>query len=452
VFHPPTIEPHAKFLPSIRGLFAALRNPLEYWSEPFFEESMHTTKFMGRTFLTIMDPELTKQILVDRAFEFRKSPFIEKILRPALGDGLLTATGNSWRTQRPLVEQALSSDRINACVQTFIEAGAVATDRLLQNASQAQVDVLTVMEDVLRDAVIETLVGAFASEADRDRFRSEVAVYVASLGQVDLLDLAGAPDWLPRPWKSRGYAAARRLRKLIERMIERQQEDGNYGGELLRPLMHAEFSDSGTQLSSSHVVDNVLTLISAGMETTPLAITWTLSILANLPELQQLLAEEVEVICRNGSMTAESILGLDLHSRVIQEALRLYPPVASIGLSPIAATEIAEVPVKPGDHITIAIYLMHRHKRLWDNPSAFDPDRFTLGRSKNRHRFAYLPFGRGKRMCVGMKLATLEITTVLASTIRQVCFAPDPSHVVRPVAKIALRPQGGMPLYISPRG
>ena len=451
LFYPPTINPSPEILPPLKGLFAALRNPLEYWSEPFFEKSLHVARFMGRTFLTVIDPDLTKQVLADRAHEFRKSPFIEQILRPALGDGLLTAAGDSWRAQRRLAEPAFRSDKIDELVPSFARTGAAATERLLRSGSGTPVEVLGVMEEASLDAIMDALVGAASSNLDRSQIRREVAIYIATLGQVDLLDLAGVPAWLPRPWRSRGYVAARRLRESAARVIAERRKSGVFGNDLLSFLIRAQESDLDAQLTNEQLVDNVLTFISAGFETTPLAVTWTLSILANLPELQQQLADEAEEVCPNCTITAERIQRLELHGRVIQEAMRLYPPVASIGLSPIARTKVAGVALRPGDHITIAIYLLHRHKRLWDDPSAFDPDRFTPARSRARHRFAYLPFGAGKRICIGMRLATVEATVILASAIRRAVFAPDPHHVIRPLAKVWLRPQGGMPLCVSPR-
>jgi cytochrome P450 len=196
-------------------------------------------------------------------------------------------------------------------------------------------------------------------------------------------------------------------------------------------------------------IDNAATFYLAGHETTANLTSWTLFVLSEQSELQDRLAEEADTALRAG-VNADLPEGLPLLRATLDETLRLYPPVPRFDREAVADDMLGEHPVKKGDLVSIWPWIIQRHKRLWDEPDAFDPNRFVPG-GRDRHRFQYLPFGAGPRTCVGARLAMAEALTILAIWLRAWRFAPVPGHRVRPSGMVTLRQEFGLPLILSKR-
>jgi cytochrome P450 len=197
-------------------------------------------------------------------------------------------------------------------------------------------------------------------------------------------------------------------------------------------------------------VDNAATFYLAGHETTANTTAWTLFLLSEQPELQELAAREAEAALSAG-IDARLPDRLPLLRTILEESLRLYPPVPRFDREAVAADRIGEHDILPGELISIWPWIIHRHKRLWEDPDAFDPGRFAQAARQDRHRFQYLPFGAGPRTCVGARLAMSEALTILAIWLRRWRFAPLPGRTVQLSGMVTLRPKGGLPLILSRR-
>ena len=204
-------------------------------------------------------------------------------------------------------------------------------------------------------------------------------------------------------------------------------------------------------MSDEEVVNNLLTFIIAGHETTAVALSWTLWLLAKDQESQQRVFEEIAAVAADAPLSASHVEQLSFCRQVIQEAMRLYPPAPGIGREAKTAFELGGRPVEAGTRIHIPVFALHRNVRLWDRPNAFDPDRFTAEAVKARSRYAHLPFGGGPRICIGAGFAMLEAAAILATLVRAFRFTPVAGHKPKPVARVTLRPAGGMPLLLSAR-
>jgi cytochrome P450 len=204
-------------------------------------------------------------------------------------------------------------------------------------------------------------------------------------------------------------------------------------------------------MSDDEIVANLLTFITAGHETTAVALTWTLWLMAKDQATQQLVLEEVRAVAGNQMIDGGHIEGLSFCRQVIQEAMRLFPPAPGIARISKVSMDIAGVQIPAGTRIHIPVFALHRNVGLWDNPNAFDPSRFAPDRVKTRSRYAFLPFGAGPRICIGAGFAMIEAAVILATVVRAFCFQPVPGHKPKPVAKLTLRPGGGMPLLITRR-
>jgi cytochrome P450 len=213
--------------------------------------------------------------------------------------------------------------------------------------------------------------------------------------------------------------------------------------------LEAPHSQDGLGLTEAEVRANIVTFIGAGHETTANALTWTLFLLSHSREWQERLTREAESLA---DMPPERQAQSLVETRaVIEEAMRLYPPVASLSRAAMGPDDILGHRIRKGTLVMIVPWILHRHRRLWAEPDAFDPRRFLPGVREQIDRFAYLPFGAGPRVCIGASFALQEAVIVLARIMRQFQLSPVAHHQVRPMQHITLRPLGGMPLIVKRR-
>lgn len=449
-FAAPTLKPPETSATGFRGLLTVLRNPLEYWSEPFFQETHQSTRLWGRTYLTVTDPGLAKDILLDRADLFRKSPLIEAIVKPILGEGLLTAVGDDWRRQRRIVAPIFRPRTVERFLPLFFRAGDELAERIKSGASEGRIDIVPPIKRAMLDVILDALFDARSNDRHRQCVRADVDTLVDCLGRIGLLDVLGAPFWLSRRRTRAAVAATERMRTLVADMIRERLATGLRRTDLLDQLLYAEAPDTGERLSERLVAENILTFIGAGPETTAMGLVWTLYLVSQSSELQSALQKEAVQAADACVDASVRIAELPLHRSVILEALRLYPPIASIGVSPTERTKISSCPVRPSDHVAIGIYTTNRHEKHWTNPGDFLPTRFQADHLLE-HSFAYLPFGQGRRICVGKSFAMMQLIAMLFSVLRRWEFETLEKQEVVPRARITLHPVGGLHLRVRPR-
>jgi cytochrome P450 len=251
------------------------------------------------------------------------------------------------------------------------------------------------------------------------------------------------------PMTAKGLAGRRGqifLRQTLSEVVRDRSGDGAPGDFLTHMIaaLHERFDPTQAHALA---VDNAATFYLAGHETTANAVTWTLYLLSEQPALQEQAAEEASSALAAGGDDLPD--RLPLLRRILEESMRLYPPVPRLDRQAVAADSLDGYDIAPGDFISIWPWLVHRHKHLWDDPDAFDIGRFTPDR--RRHRFQYIPFGGGPRMCIGARFAMSEALTILAHWIGRWRLSPVPGREVRPSGMVTLRPEGGLPLLLSAR-
>ncbi len=204
-------------------------------------------------------------------------------------------------------------------------------------------------------------------------------------------------------------------------------------------------------MSDDEVADNLLTFIAAGHETTALALGWTLRLLAEHPEIEARVLDEIAQHAGAAQVQPAQIAKLGFTRQVIQEAMRLYPPAAVVVRRAERDVTLGATPIASGTTVYVPIYALHRRAELWPDPERFDPDRFAPAAVQARHRYAYLPFGAGPRVCIGAGFAMLEAVAILATLAPAVRLTCPPGARPRPVLRITLRPAGGLPMQARPR-
>jgi len=239
------------------------------------------------------------------------------------------------------------------------------------------------------------------------------------------------------------------MKDIADQSIARRRESGPKDiPDLLDLLLEGQDPKSGRQMNASELRDNLLTFIVAGHETTALTLGWALYLCAFDPVVQEKLRNEAQSVLKGEVATADHVKHMPYCEQVIKETLRLYPPAAFLSRTAQEEDELCGRKIKRKDTVMLPVYALHRNELLWDDPDAFDPDRF--GPDATYDRFAWLPFGDGPRVCIGSHFAMVEAQIILATLISRFKFERIPGKDPKPVLVVTLRPDGGVPLKVTP--
>ncbi|MDE2363961.1 MAG: cytochrome P450 [Hyphomicrobiales bacterium] len=452
-FRPPAPKPRETPLGPL-GLIAALRrNPLEIWTQAHYEEPV----LVGRTFFgdraVVSDPAGVRRILLDNAANYRKDDLQLRILRPALGTGLLTSEGDAWRAQRRLLAPLFTPRQVAAFSDAMAAATRAGVDRLARLRPAWIVDMSHEMArltlEILEHTLFSTGLGRDASD-----FQQQVSRYFETVGRIDPFDLLGLPDFLPRLGRLRGQATLDWFAGAVDDIVAARRRliasDAAAPRDVLTLLLEAQDPETGRGMSEEDLRANIVTFIGAGHETTANALTWTLYLLSQSPSWRARVEAEADAELGAGAIDTLADR-MPVTKAVLEESLRLYPPAAMLSRAAIDDDEIAGKKIPAGAVVTVSPFVVHRHRRLWNEPDVFDPERFLGPARDSIDRFAYIPFGAGPRVCIGMGFALQEAIIVLAHLAKSFRFDLAPNHAVRAVQRITLRPHGGMPMIVTPR-
>ncbi|MDE2018303.1 MAG: cytochrome P450, partial [Hyphomicrobiales bacterium] len=285
------------------------------------------------------------------------------------------------------------------------------------------------------------------------RFADEMTRFFKVYGRADPADLLGLPKWAPRLTRLGGGGSLQFFEGAISRILERRRARpiSEWPRDLLTMLIEARDPESGEGLSEPDIRANVMTFVAAGHETTANALTWTLYLLSQDDEARERAESEVDALGEEDLRDPAKLATLHWTRACLDEAMRLYPPAATLSRQAIGPDEVAGVRIRPGARVLVSPWLVHRHKLNWRDPDLFDPSRFLPENRDSIPRFAYLPFGAGPRVCIGMGFAIQEAMIALATWLRGFRFELAPGHSVMPRQRLTLRPAGGMPMVIKSR-
>lgn len=438
-------------------LFRAARRS---WLEPLYERSyrmqMGEVHLPGVDLYMVNQPSLVRRVLVREWQLFPKSPRLVAALRPLLGGGLLIANGAEWQRQRRILQAVYSQASVDLVFPQMLAACEAMLARWRALPAGQPHDVEPDVNRVVADVIFRTIFSRPIEGADARRVFDAFRAYQEAAPALTLPALFGV-GWLAMPWhRWRSARAARSIRQLIEGMVRERlgaQERGEAAAapDMLSLLLAARDPETGRGLEFDEIVDQVAVMFLAGHETSASALTWALHLLANAPEVQQ--RAHAEVVARLGlrAPEADDLKELPLVWNVFREALRLFPPVAFLARESTGTCPMRDKQVPAGATVVVAPWLIHRHRELWEQPDAFDPDRYLTAPGQESLREAWLPFGLGPRTCLGAAFALQEAVLVLATVLRAWRLEPAPGHVPWPVGRLTLRPANGLSLVLQAR-
>jgi cytochrome P450 len=437
------------------GLIMALRrNPVETWTRAHFEKPILVGRRVLGEMAVVSEPAAIRRVLLDNVANYRKDDLQRRVLSPGLGDGLLTAEGKQWRAQRRTVAPMFTPRTVLSFAPPMIEAARATVQRLLRRRPGQVVDVSEEMARVTLE-ILERTIFTDGLGQGPEHFREAVTHYFDTAGRIDPLDLLGFPDFIPRIGRIKSRPTLRFFRDSVDAIIATRRKglaDPNYKAphDLLTLLLEAKDPETGEGLDEEELRANIITFIGAGHETTANALTWSVYLLSQSPDWRARLEAEADREIDAGE--AETLAERLVETRaVIDEAMRLYPPAATLTREAIEPDVLVNRRIKKGMRVVISPFVVHRHRLLWRDPELFMPERF-LGQAREKiDRFAYLPFGAGPRVCVGASFALQEACIVLAHFIRAFRFEHVETHEIRPVQRVTLRPKDGMPMRVFAR-
>ena len=393
-------------------------------------------------------PDFLRQVL-SRSYEhFSKHTFDYLVLAQVMGNGLVSNDGPHWVKQRRLMQPMFASRSVNRFDETINSLTSSLLDRW---------DALPAGEAIRMDREMARLtfriVGATLFGSDIERHADEVAeiLEVVNLRSQELRAIMTVHSWVPTPYNLKWKRATRRLDTIVYGMLAARRREGAGGGDILDRLIEARDEETGEGMDETQMRDEVVTLMLAGHETSANALTWTLYLLANHPEVEARLAEELAAELNGAPAAAGDLARVPYLKQVVQESMRLYPPVWGYSRRSEHEEEFGGCLLPSKAYIGILPWALHRHPDFWPEPERFDPGRFEPGRSAGRHSYCYLPFAAGPRTCIGAGFAMLEIQLVLAQLLQRFRVRVVPGHPIETLAKVTLKPRYGLPVTLERR-
>jgi cytochrome P450 len=408
----------------------------------------------------VTDPTAIERILVSGADRFRKPDFQNDALGDLLGDGLLLSSGETWQKQRELANPAFRMGRLMGMDDRIAGHAEAMVERWSPGQS---IDAESEMARVTLDVILDLMMGVQLSD---QRVRT-VQAQLEPLGrrfEPDPLRFA-MPDWVPMPGDDEYEAAVDTLEGVLEEIIDARRgtegpsdvETVGTGGssnagdvpmDFLSVLLRAR--ERGDQ-TAEQLRDELMTMLLAGHDTTALTLTYTWFLLSEHPEVERRVHEEVDEVVGDDRPTMDHVREFEYLEWVINESMRLYPPVFTVFRTPTESVELSGYEVSAGTTIMIPQWGVHRSERYWEDPTEFDPERFSPERRADRPRFAYFPFGGGPRHCIGKHLSLLEAKLIVATVASDYSLVFEGETPLELMPSLTMHPRQEMTMRVEPR-
>jgi cytochrome P450 len=397
----------------------------------------------------ISHPSGVKRVLQENNKNYTKDVLDYNLLKAALGNGLLTNEGDSWLTQRRLMQPAFHRQRLAGFGEMMVDNTARMLDDRWKRAEHKSrpVDVSVEMHHLTLQIVGMALFGRdMGGEVDQ----VGDALTRSQRRMTEQFYMPFVPWWVPTPGHLDFHDGIRKLDEVVYKVIVERREHKGEHHDLLDMLLTARDADTGQGMDDKQVRDEVLTLMLAGHETTANALTWTWYLLSKNPGAARKMREELDRVLGGRLPTVGDLPNLTYTRMVLDEAMRLFPPAYAITRRAVEEDEIQGYAIPAGATVMVSPYVTHRLPAFWENPEGFDPERFAPERDKTRHPYAYFPFGGGPRLCIGNNFALMEGVLILATIGRRYRLDLVPGHPVEVEPLITLRAKHGMRMALHP--
>jgi len=432
------IPPHAMPLNGSEGRLQAIikfiRNPLEGFNANVYEKGITQHSLLSVKMHVVTSPDAANIILKKKAANFRKSELNQRIMEPATKQGLIVVHGEQWKSQRRTIAPIFQHKHLKT---QSLHISEVLKEFINNMGGNTELELANAMTKLTFNVLAKTLLGD-PKGVDREKLGKAAYTAVSEAGTLRVDDFLPRPKWLPRLLSLKGYLALRTMRKaadqlLLERKEQREVDD------LVGLLSHSIDPKTKRALTLKEQRDNLIGFFIVGHETSALALTWALYLIGSHPITQQRIVDEIQDILGDEDVKFEHISQLKFVTAVLNEALRLFPPIPILGREAVVDTQVLDTVIKRDEIAVIPLYVMHRSSVYWDNPNSFDPDRFLRDPKLERHALQFKPFGDGPRVCIGASLAIIEAVMAIVTIVRKFNIQIDCKNL-KPQVTASLRP------------
>ena len=435
---------------AIAAIRAARKNILAVWSQSDYDLGSGAARLFSRQVVLANSPQTIKHVMVTAHDNYeRKSPQMRRSLELLLGDGLFISDGETWKKRRPLVADIMNKSRLPVFGRTMEEVTQSLAARWAARGADESFDLLTEMAEltaaIIARAVFGNRLGADAAEDVVKGF----ATYQKRIDSVNIPFFFGMDNGMPAIKGPRLGGAIHRVHRVIDKVIEEHLAGHGDAHSMIDTLVRRQAKRPELGLDVSALRNEAATIFMAGHETTATTLTWAWYCLSKAPWVEKAMLEDITRVCGTRSPTVEDVPQLEWCRAVIEEILRLYPPVPFLTRQAKAADRIGKTDVEPASLIIVSPWLLHRTPQLWDRPNHFLPERF-LGDARPEP-FSYIPFSAGPRVCAGLAFGLTEAILCLAILAQRFQVTPKKGRRVIPVCRLSLRPEGGMPATVAAR-
>ncbi len=449
LFIPPAPEVYKKDLPLWKLIRNTLQSSLSVWTDEAFDILFKINHTLGVDRVLVNDPEGLRHVMTTNADNYCRPIVVQRVLRPLIGDGLFLAKGAEWRRQRRLLAPPFTPTSINLVSPHFQEAG---LDLLRTIEGRAHVNLSEAFQDTALEAVLRALFSMPHYEA-RARLSVLARGYLGGHGRPTLFDgfarsepdfafANGARNRFQRAW----------LGAIDQVEADRAKSPTQDGGarDLLDLLLGLRDADTGEALATAEIRDQSATMLFAGSETTARMMFWASYLLTQAPDEQSKVRAEIANFPPDRVTSLDDLRNWPHLRNVLLEALRLYPPVPHTIREAIGADQICGEPIKPNSQVWMSAWVMHRHRRFWEHPTAFMPDRFAGVSAPWVQIPAYVPFGAGPRICLGLTFALSEAQIIMAQLLSRYQIGLADGPPVMPIARVTIEPSYEPEFHLQP--
>jgi len=440
----PPLAPGAK--PLFGHLFQFKKDPLAFFAAHACKMGqLYRIKLLSKEYVVVNHPDAIRHILVNNVKKYsrRKS---YAFLQELLGDGLLTSEGEPWRKQRRLSQPAFSKEQLHGLITQMDQS---IQDYLKENwHSNSSIDLEKSMNVLTLQILMQSILySPNQSYFQRVQFDLHDALQFMTSSRFNALKILSK---LPSKKKSKGKVAIKNVKALVSKIIaDRANPQSEKFNDLLEMLMSTKDEETGESLGQEALLDEVMTMFVAGHDTTAAALTWAIYLLHNNKDsLNQMLAE-LNSQWNGNEISFQTLNSLPYMKMVIQEALRLLPPVWAFGRKSKEEDSILGYELQKGQSVNIPIYAIHRHPDFWEKPNEFYPEHFLPEAVKQRDKFAYMPFSLGQHRCIGEYFAIMEIQMVLMRIYKNFHVELSAQEPMEFIPLVTLKPKYAIQLRIK---
>jgi cytochrome P450 len=445
-----TLPPYPKKAHWFFGnVYYLLKDPISYLREcsPQFKGVYRLSSRLIKI-VVITDPEYVKWVMLDNNKNYKKW-FKNDVLELILGKGLLTSEGDFWRKQRRLAQPAFHKERLVKMVDTMVSCTQQQITKLEQLSNKKDIDISKEMMEL----TLNIVGGAMFSSVVKGAIEvvSAEIEHTSEMATARFNNPFRLPIKYPTPANLRERKSVKNLDDVLNPIIRERRKSTEQFHDLLAMLMEAKDEDTGEQMSDQQLRDETMTIFLAGHETTALALSWLWYLLDKNPAEAQKLYDEIDQVTQGRVPTLDDLQHMPFTRMVMDEALRLYPPAWMIMRENLEDDEVGGYQIPKGYTFMIPVYEIHHDPKLWEEPDAFRPERFSKENAKSHHRFAYFPFGGGPRQCIGNNFALMEMQIIIVMMLQKFRFKVSLGFKPEMYPMVTLRMKHGMRMNIEGR-